>query len=304
MTLQQLRYVIEIARCGTVNTAAENLFISQPSLSKAVQNLEKELGISLFLRTPKGTVLTNDGAEFLAYDKRIVQEADSMQLHYATGKKTLSLRVSAYRLTLLDYAFLEYSRRTSLSSHAFSIELQNTCPMEAVQNLINRKTDLALLQISSINDEFWRGFLKSRDIEYHMLCSSSGYLLMRQGHPLSQKEVIRPEDWSIFPAVCATATESQEWLNYNREVQWVFSQPATQLIYAEDRASIYNIVMHTDAVFPATFALGVEQLFPGIVARPIHMSEEFWNIFWIKHKDVPLTAAMKDFIAVLEDLCQ
>lgn len=305
MTLQQLRYVIEIARCGTFSTAADNLFISQPSLSKAVQNLERELNICIFCRKPKGVALTSNGVEFLAYAKRIVREADNMQLHYdAVSKRTLSLRISAHRLTLLDYAFLEYYRRADLTSRAFSVELQNAHPMEIVQNLINRKTDLALFQISSISDEYWRGFLDSREIEYHILCTSPGYLLMRQGHPLQEKEPILPDDWAAFPIVCASTMESQEWLNYNREMRHFIFQPTTQFIYAEDRASLYNILMHTDAVFPATSAAGVEELFPGIIGKTAQDVGVHWNICWLKHKDAPLTAAMKDFIAVLEDLCQ
>ena len=71
MTLQQLKYAITISETGSLNKAAEALYISQPSLTTAIQELEKEIGIRIFNRSGRGVTLTNDGTEFILYARQV-----------------------------------------------------------------------------------------------------------------------------------------------------------------------------------------------------------------------------------------
>jgi len=79
MTLQQLKYILAIVACGSISEAAKRLYVSQPSLSSAVKELEEEFGIEIFVRSPKGIALTNEGIEFLAYARQVVEQAELME---------------------------------------------------------------------------------------------------------------------------------------------------------------------------------------------------------------------------------
>ena len=82
MTLQQIKYVIAIADSGSMNEAAKQLFVSQPSLSGSVKELEKELGFDLFIRSNKGIVITRDGEEFLGYARQVAQQYNLLESRY------------------------------------------------------------------------------------------------------------------------------------------------------------------------------------------------------------------------------
>jgi len=82
MTLQQLKYVIEVARSRSISKAAQALFISQPSLSNALKELEKEIGVKIFSRTNKGIHVTKEGSEFLGYARQVLEQAELLENRY------------------------------------------------------------------------------------------------------------------------------------------------------------------------------------------------------------------------------
>src|SRR5690606_12532084 len=86
VTLQQLKYILAIVRCGSISEAAKQLYISQPSLSNAVKELEQEIGVDIFLRSPRGIALSNEGAEFLAYARQVVEQAELLEQKYVHKK--------------------------------------------------------------------------------------------------------------------------------------------------------------------------------------------------------------------------
>ena len=87
MTLQQLTYLVTVAECGNITDAAERLFLSQPSLSAAIHNLEKEMGVTAFVRSNKGVTVTQEGEELLSFARMLLEQADIMQEHFGVGKK-------------------------------------------------------------------------------------------------------------------------------------------------------------------------------------------------------------------------
>ena len=101
MTLQQLAYIKMTAECGNITEAAEKLFISQPSLSAAIHNLEKEMGVTIFVRSKKGVVLTREGEELLSYAGMLLEQADIMKEHFGVGKA----RMPKFSVSCQHYSF-------------------------------------------------------------------------------------------------------------------------------------------------------------------------------------------------------
>ncbi len=82
MTLQQLKYVITIAECGSITSAAKKLLVAQPSLSKSVSELEKEMDINIFFRNNRGIYLSEEGTRFLSYARQVVEQIELLEQQY------------------------------------------------------------------------------------------------------------------------------------------------------------------------------------------------------------------------------
>ena len=100
MTLQQLSYLIKVAECGNITEAAEQLYISQPSLSTAISNLEKEMGVTAFIRTKKGVIVTHEGEELLSFARMLLEQADIMKKAFQ-GLLIKEIRSSQYRASII-----------------------------------------------------------------------------------------------------------------------------------------------------------------------------------------------------------
>ena len=108
MTLQQLRYVIKVVECGSISEAAKQLYITQPSLSAAVKELENEMGIDIFNRSAKGISLTTDGTEFLSYAREVLEQTELLEAKYKHKKHTRQLcTVSTQHYAFAVNAFVE-----------------------------------------------------------------------------------------------------------------------------------------------------------------------------------------------------
>ena len=163
MTLQQLKYVIEVSRSRSISKAAQNLFISQPSLSNALKELENEIGIIIFLRTNKGIVLTPEGSEFLGYARQVVEQADllenrysntqSLQQHFSVSAQHYAFAVSAFVLLLKEYNRDEYE-----------FTLKETKTYEIIEDVKNLRSEIGILYVNDFNKNVIHKFLRELDI--------------------------------------------------------------------------------------------------------------------------------------------
>ena len=142
MTLQQLRYVIEIVNCGSMNAAAEKLFVTQPSLSNAVKELEKELGIEIFLRSSRGISLSAEGAEFLGYARQVVEQAELLEQRYTDKKPSRRLfSVSTQHYAFSVNAFVNLIREYNQNEYEFT--LRETQTHEIIEDVSRLKSSLS-----------------------------------------------------------------------------------------------------------------------------------------------------------------
>jgi DNA-binding transcriptional LysR family regulator len=148
MTLQQLKYVIEIVNSGSMNEAAKHLFIAQPSLSTAIKELEAELNIEIFLRTNKGITLSTDGAEFLGYARQIIEQAELLELRYFNAKPSKQhFSVSTQHYAFAVNAFVNLIQEYGLEEYEFT--LRETRTHEIIEDVKNLRSEIGILYLKN-----------------------------------------------------------------------------------------------------------------------------------------------------------
>lgn len=239
MTLQQLTYVVTVAQHGSMNKAAQELFLSQSSLSTSIHNLEEEIGLTIFLRSNRGIMLTREGEEFLGYARQIVNQyrlAEEKYIYKKENKKSFS--VSAQHYTFAVKAFIEVARQCSIDQYAFGIYECKTS--EIIENVKSFKSELGVLYIDDFNGEIISRLLSDNGLEFHELFSCNTYVFLAAAHPLAAKECITLEELEPYPCLSFDQGDNQSFY-LAEEVYSTYHY--RQIIKASDRATLLNLMI-------------------------------------------------------------
>ena len=193
MTIQQLNYVITISEKGSLNKAAEVLYVTQPSLTSAVRELERELGITLFNRGGKGVTLTNDGAEFIQYARQVVNQYDRLLEKYGKGgnlRKKFGISCQHYSFAVKS--FVEMVKQFDTDEYEFAIRESKT--RDVIEDVAAGKSEVGILYLSDFNRKAIGKFLKSSQLEFHQLINCEPYVYLWKGHPLAKQKSVRLEE--------------------------------------------------------------------------------------------------------------
>ena len=239
MTIQQLRYAAAISDAGSLNKASDTLYISQPSLTNAMQDLEKELGITIFSRSGRGVTLTNDGAEFLQHARQVLQQYDGLLEKYGSGgtlKKKFGISTQHYSFAVKS--FVEMVKQFGTEEYEFAI--RETKTREVIGDVSTGKSEIGILYLSNFNRKPIEKLLRSNDLEFHPLTECAAYVYLWKGHPLATKESICFEDLADYP--CLSFEQGAEGsFYYAEEILSTSEYPKT--IKATDRASMLNLMV-------------------------------------------------------------
>lgn len=200
MTFVQLRYILTIAETKSMNKAAELLYVSQPSLTNAVKELEKEIGITIFFRSGRGVTLTDDGAEFLLYAKEICMQYEQLLQRYeGSGIRKEKFGVSTQHYSFAVKAFVDVAKNCDMSKYEFAI--RETRTEEIIHDVRTMRSEIGVLYLSSFNRKSMEKLLKSADLEFHMLIKCRAYVYLWKGHPLADEKVIRFSQLEPYPCL-------------------------------------------------------------------------------------------------------
>ena len=239
MTLTQLRYAITIANANSMNEAARNLFISQPSLSSAIKELEEEIGVELFRRSNRGISVTPEGEEFLGYARQVVEQYELMESKYISkepAKKKFS--VSTQHYTFAVDAFVEMVKQFGMDEYEFAIHETKT--YSVIEDVKNFKSEIGILYINDFNSKVLTKLFHEFNLEFHEILQCSIYVYMWKGHPLADRREINLEELREYPCLsfeqgaynsCYVAEEVLSTSEYKR------------LIKADDRATFLNLMV-------------------------------------------------------------
>jgi len=239
MTIQQLNYVITISEKGSLNKAAEVLFVTQPSLTSAVRELEKELGITLFNRGGKGVTLTNDGAEFIQYARQVVTQYDRLLEKYGKGgnlRKKFGISCQHYSFAVKS--FVEMVKQFDTDEYEFAIRESKT--KDVIDDVTTGKSEIGILYLSDFNRKAIGKFLKSSQLEFHPLIKCEPYVYLWRGHPLAGKKSIRLEELRDYP--CLSFEQGPSGAFYFAE-EILSTYDYIRTIKATDRATMLNLMV-------------------------------------------------------------
>ncbi len=239
MTIQQLRYVIVICEEGSLNKASEQLYIAQPSLTSAVQELEKELGITIFNRSGRGVTPTNDGLEFIRYAREVLSQYDNLLEKYGKGgnlKKKFG--ISAQHYSFAVKSFVEMVKHFGTDEYEFAI--RETRTRNVIDDVASGKSEIGILYLNDFNRKPLEKLLKSNGLTFTPLAECSAYVYLWKGHPLAKKEKIRFEDLKDYPCLSFEQGDKGSFY-YAEEILSTSEYPKT--IKATDRATMLNLMI-------------------------------------------------------------
>ena len=239
MTFQQLNYVITISEIGSLNKAAEVLYVSQPSLSESIHDLERTLGITIFHRSGRGVTLTNDGAEFIAYARQIYNQYESLMDKYGqagTLKKKFSVSTQHYSFAVK--AFVEMVKHFNAAEYDFAI--RETKTREVIEDVSNLRSEIGILYLSNFNSKAIMKLLKANDLVFNRLIDCGAYVYLWKGHPLAKCRSVRMEQLSDYP--CLSFEQGSNSSFYFAE-EILSTNDYPQTIRANDRATMLNLMV-------------------------------------------------------------
>ncbi|MCD8199604.1 MAG: LysR family transcriptional regulator [Coriobacteriaceae bacterium] len=198
MQLEQLEYVLEVARCGSINAAAKSLYLSQPSLSLSIRNLEQELGIEIFSRTTHGVSLTADGTEFIEYARRVLEQKDLLEEHFHQGGRDLQrFSVSAQFSPLCVCAFSALLKEEDAEKYRFSIFTRP--PSRIIDDVQARRSDLGIFRIRSNDCQRTETALRTAGLDFDEVCTGTAHVLFASTHALAGRDAVAVSDLEPFP---------------------------------------------------------------------------------------------------------
>lgn len=242
MTLQQLKYALTIADCGSMNEAAKQLFISQPSLSETMKELETEIGLDIFLRSNRGIVITPEGEEFLGYARQVTEQFGLLQSKYIDKKVKEKFSVSTQHYTFAVKAFVETVKQIGMEQYEFAVH--ETTTISVIENVKNFKSEIGVLYENDFNEKVLNKMLKENGLEFVELFSCDTFVYLWSGHPLAKQDVITMEELDEYP--CLSFDQGKNNSLYLAE-EMKSTYEYRRLIKANDRATLLNLMIGLNA---------------------------------------------------------
>ena len=239
MTLIQLHYLIVIAETNSLNKAAEQLYVTQPSLTSAIKELEKELGVTLLYRSGRGVTLTNDGVEFLLYAKQLYSQYEAVLEKYGMGgthKKKFGVSTQHYSFAVK--AFVDMAKEFDMSRYEFAVRETRTA--EVIRDVSTMKSEIGILYLCDFNRKSMEKLLKSASLEFHHLIECQAYVYIWKKHPLAKEKTIQFEQLNGYPCLSFEQGENSSFY-FAEEI--LSTNEYSQVIKANDRATMLNLMV-------------------------------------------------------------
>ncbi len=291
MTLAQLRYAITVAGASSMNEAARKLFISQPSLSAAIKELEEEVGVELFKRTNRGISVTLEGEEFIGYARQVVEQYNLIKSKYILKENTKKkFGVSMQHYTFAVKAFVEMVKQFGMDEYEF--EIHETKTYDVIEDVKNCKSEIGILYLNDFNKKVLTKLFHESAVEFHELLKCHIYVYLWKGHPLASKEEITLEELEEYPCLSFDQGHNNSFY-FAEEVLSTYDYK--RLIKANDRATFLNLMIGLNGY---TLCSGImcEELNGSDYCAIKLKSDEIMTIGYIARKGVQVSPLGKKYL--------
>lgn len=247
MTLQQLKYAVAVSECGTISAAAEKLFISQPSLTAAIRELETEMGVTIFSRTNRGVIVSREGEEFLGYARQILSQAQLMQERFGgqeQGEKRFAVSSQHFNFTV--WAFTQLVQR--LPNQRYNLHFRETTTYEVLEDVSQLRSEIGVLALNEDNERYLRRLFSKLELEFTELKRVRASIIMSAEHPLAGHRSVTVEDVIPYPCITFEQGEHNELFFFEGLSAAAVQSP--RRICVRERATEYQLLQDLNGFCP------------------------------------------------------
>lgn len=295
MTLQQLKYAVTVAECGTISAAAEKLFISQPSLTTAIRELESEMGVTIFSRTNRGVIVSREGEEFLGYARQILSQAQLLQERFSgreQGEKRFAVSSQHFNFTVLAFSRLVQNFR----GPRYSFHFRETTTYEVLEDVSQLRSEVGILALNEDNERFLRRMFGKLGLEFTELKRVQAELFVSAEHPLAGRRFVTVEDVRPYP--CITFEQGEHNGQFFFEGLPAVAAQSHKTICVRERATEYQLLRALNGFSPD---VGVSAMYrEEFVSLPLE-PKQFHTIGYILRRDVTPSPMTLEYIQALQE---
>lgn len=289
MTLQQLRYVIQVVESGSFNAASKALFISQPSLSKAIHDLEKEMNVSLFIRTNKGILLSEEGSKFLGYARQVIEQANLLEEQYKHNMPSKAVfAISSQHYAFVVNAFVALVKEYNQSEYEFSLREQRT--YDIIEDVKKHRSQLGILYLSHFNRAVIQNILKKDNLTFTKLFEAKPHVFVSTTNPLANQKIVHMQDLKNYPRLTYEQGINNSFY-FSEELH--STESSKKSIIVSDRATLFNLLIGLNGYTISSGILSTDLNGDNIVSIPLK-SDEVMEIGYIC--DGPLSNMAKNYL--------
>lgn len=296
MTLQQLKYVITVAETGTITEAAKKLYISQPSLTNAIHDLEKEMNVEIFHRTNKGIDISKEGEDFLGYARQVLEQAAILEDKYKNGsggKKQFCVSTQHYSFAV--NAFVDLIQQYGQEEYDFS--LRETQTYEIIEDVAKMKSEIGILFLNEFNEKVLRKLMKVNDLEFHPLFTARPHVFISRRHPLADHTIITNEELEAYPYLSFEQGEHNSFY-FSEEI---FSTTERKKnIRVRDRATLFNLLIGLNGYTVCSGVIDRNLNGEDIIAVPLQDESEM-QIGYLTHRRGMRSRLGETYLAFLKE---
>jgi DNA-binding transcriptional LysR family regulator len=290
ITLQQLHYFVEVAAEGSISAAADLLYVSQPTMSAAMKDLETRAGRTLLLRSARGVTLTADGAEFLGYARQVTEQVALLEQRYLGRPPSRRLLgVSAQHYSFVIDAFVRMVKASGAAEYEFS--LRETRTWDIIEDVRTLRSELGILYRNDFNRSVIDKLLRDSGLTFHPLFLADPHIFISRKNPLAARDRVTLDDLAGLPRLTFDQGANNSFY-FAEEILSTLS--SAQEIRVSDRATIFNLMIGLDGYTISTGIIS-DDLDPEIVAIPLDVDERI-EIGWIGHSAIPLTEQAQRYL--------
>lgn len=296
MRIQQLEYLERIVEAGSINEAAKRLFLTQPSLSNAVKELENEMGIQIFQRSSGGISLTAEGREFMTYSKQILDQVNLMNERYKNGQqRKQSFSVSAQHYAFVVHAFVELIK--SVNANEYQFTLRETETQNIFNDLAQFKSELGILYTNGFNQKSMQRLFKENNLVFTPLFVAKPHIFVSRYNPLTSKSSVNLSDLEDFPYLSYEQGEVNSFY-FSEEILSTLSHKKS--IKVSDRATIFNLMVGLNGYTISSGIISSKLNDDKIVAIPLNVDDDI-TMGWLKHRQVELSPLAERYLTMLKE---
>ncbi|WBW49693.1 LysR family transcriptional regulator [Peptoniphilus equinus] len=294
MTLQQLRYIIAVAHTGSIHTGAQQLFITQPTLSKSIMDLEKEMGITIFYRSNRGVALTDEGTKFLSYAKQVIEQADLLENQYKNDRSVKRIfSVASQHYAFVVNAFVDLVKLIDKDEYEFSLRELRT--YEIIEDIRTRRSEIGILYLSHFNEDILKRTFESNGLRWEYLFSAKPHVFLSTHHPLALRSSLTLQDLKNYPRFTYDQGLNNSFY-YAEELHAI--EYAKKSIVVTDRATLFNLLVGLNGYTISSGIISKELNDDNITAVPLKSNEKM-DMVYIYRADNPLSDIAKTYVDIL-----